>query len=134
MKAVRIATALLLALSLCASVSAQGKGKLRLTGKVFNEAGQPVEGADVRAAKNGEPNPQMFEAKTNKVGEWTSRDIAAGEWVIDSTVEHAAHWRAASCTTSWAISTMRDATRAGRERRVFRRHPLDSRPSTHSRR
>jgi predicted Zn-dependent protease len=84
MRAVRITTALLLALSLHASASAQSKGKLRLTGKVFNEAGQPVEGADVRAAKKGEPTPLMFEAKTNKDGEWTIRDIAAGEWVIEA--------------------------------------------------
>jgi predicted Zn-dependent protease len=87
MRAVRITTALLLALSLYASASAQSKGKLRLTGKVFNEAGQPVEGADVRAAKKGEANPQMFEAKTNKDGEWTIRDIAAGEWVIEAVKE-----------------------------------------------
>ena len=87
MKAVRIATALLVALSLSVSAAAQSKGKLRLTGKVFNEAGQPVEGADVRAAKKGEPNPQMFEAKTNKDGEWTIRDIAAGEWVIEAMKE-----------------------------------------------
>lgn len=84
MKVVRIATTLLLALSIAASASAQSKGKLRLTGKVFNEAGQPVEGADVRAAKKGEAVPQMFSDKTNKDGEWTIRDIAAGEWVIEA--------------------------------------------------
>ena len=87
MKAVRIATALLLALSLGADVMAQSKGKLRLAGKVVNEAGQPIEGADVRAARKGEPVPQMFTAKTNKDGEWSIRDIAAGDWVIEATKE-----------------------------------------------
>ena len=88
MKFLRIATAVLVALSLSvAAASAQSKGKLRMTGKVFNEAGQPVEGADVRAARKGEPTPEMFSAKTNKDGEWTIRDIAAGEWVIEASKE-----------------------------------------------
>lgn len=84
MKVARIATALLLAVSLAATAAAQTKGKLRMTGKVFNEAGQPVEGAEVRAAKKGETEPQNFAAKTNKDGEWTIKDIAAGEWVIEA--------------------------------------------------
>ena len=84
MKAVRIVTALLLTLSLAAAASAQSKGKLRLTGKVVNEAGQPIEGADVRAAKKGEAVPEQFSTKTNKDGEWSIRDIAAGQWVIEA--------------------------------------------------
>lgn len=87
MKVARIATALLLAVSLAATAAAQTKGKLRMTGKVFNEAGQPVEGAEVRAAKKGETEPQNFAAKTNKDGEWTIKDIAAGEWVIEAMKE-----------------------------------------------
>ena len=87
MKVVRIVSALLLALSLAASASAQSKGKLRLAGKVVNEAGQPIEGADVRAAKKGEPVPQMFSTKTNKDGEWSIPNIAAGDWVIEAMKE-----------------------------------------------
>ena len=87
MKSVRIATAVVLALSLAVSAAAQGKGKLRMSGKVVNEAGQPIEGADVRAAKKGEAVPQMFTAKTNKDGEWSIRDIAAGEWVLEAEKE-----------------------------------------------
>ena len=87
MKVVRMMSALLLALSLAATASAQSKGKLRLTGKVVNEAGQPIEGADVRAAKKGEAVPQMFSTKTNKDGEWSIRDIAAGDWVIEAMKE-----------------------------------------------
>jgi len=87
MKVVRTISALLLALSLAAAASAQSKGKLRLTGKVVNDAGQPIEGADVRAAKKGEAVPQMFSTKTNKDGEWSIRDIAAGDWVIEAMKE-----------------------------------------------
>src|SRR5688500_16038910 len=87
MRVARIATTFLLVLSIAALASAQSKGKLRLAGKVFNEAGQPVEGADVRAAKKGEAVPETFAAKTNKDGEWTIRDIAAGEWVIEAVKE-----------------------------------------------
>ena len=87
MKVLRIVSAVMLALSLAVAASAQSKGKLRLAGKVVNEAGQPIEGADVRAAKKGEAVPQMFSAKTNKDGEWSIRDIAAGDWVIEAMKE-----------------------------------------------
>ena len=87
MKVVRMMSALLLALTLAVAASAQSKGKLRLTGKVVNDAGQPIEGADVRAAKKGEAVPQMFSTKTNKDGEWSIRDIAAGDWVIEAMKE-----------------------------------------------
>jgi predicted Zn-dependent protease len=75
------------ALLLAASASAQTKGKLRLMGKVLNEAGQPVEGADVRAAKKGEATPQGLATKTNKEGEWSFKDLAAGDYVIEASKE-----------------------------------------------
>ena len=84
MKVLRISTALLIAVLLAAGASAQSRGKLRMTGKVLNEAGQPVDGADVRAAKKGEAQPQVFTAKTNKSGEWSITGLAAGEWVIEA--------------------------------------------------
>lgn len=84
MKPFRILTALVVALLLSAGAFAQSRGALRLTGKVIDEAGQPVEGADVRAAKKGEATPQVFTAKTNKKGEWTIAGIAAGDWVIEA--------------------------------------------------
>jgi tetratricopeptide (TPR) repeat protein len=84
MKVLRITVALLMALALSATVSAQSRGKLRLAGKVLNEAGQPVEGADIRAAKKGEAEPQIQSTKTNKNGEWTLPGLAAGEWVIEA--------------------------------------------------
>ena len=87
MKLFRISTVLLIVVLLGVSVSAQSRGKLRITGKVLNEAGQPVEGADVRAAKKGEAQPEVFSAKTNKSGEWTIAGLAAGEWVIEAMKE-----------------------------------------------
>ena len=84
MKVLRITVALLMALTLSAAASAQSRGKLRLTGKVLNEAGQPVDGADVRAAKKGEAEPEIRATKTNKSGEWTLAGLAAGEWVIEA--------------------------------------------------
>lgn len=88
MKAFRVSSAcLLMALLLTAAAFAQSRGKLRITGKVVNEAGQPVEGADVRAAKKGEAQPQTFTAKTNKNGEYALAGLAAGEWVIEAMKE-----------------------------------------------
>ncbi len=84
MKGFRVSTALMIALLLSSGALAQSRGKLRITGKVLNEAGQPVEGADVRAAKKGEKEPQVLSAKTNKNGEWTIAGLAAGEWVIEA--------------------------------------------------
>ena len=78
MKLFRIYGALRWRCLLSAAAFAQSRGKLRLTGKVLNEAGQPVEGADVRAAKKGEAQPQVFTAKTNKNGEWTHRRSRGG--------------------------------------------------------
>jgi predicted Zn-dependent protease len=87
MKPLRILTALMMALLLSAGAFAQSRGALRLSGKVMDEAGQPVEGADVRAAKKGEATPQVFTAKTNKKGEWAIGGIAAGDWVIEAMKE-----------------------------------------------
>ena len=84
MRLVRTGAAVLLALLLAVGASAQSKGKLRLAGKVLNEAGQPVEGADVRAAKKGEAQPQALATKTNKEGEWSFKDLAAGDYIIEA--------------------------------------------------
>jgi len=87
MKPFRIFTALMVALLLSDGAFAQSRGALRLSGKVVDEAGQPVDGADVRAAKKGEATPQVFTAKTNKKGEWAIGGIAAGDWVIEAMKE-----------------------------------------------
>lgn len=87
MKLFRITIVLAMTLLLSADTFAQSRGKLRITGKVLNDAGQPVEGADVRAAKKGEAEPQVFTAKTNKSGEWTIAGLASGEWIIEAMKE-----------------------------------------------
>jgi tetratricopeptide (TPR) repeat protein len=84
MKSLRIVAALVAALALSVPAVAQSRGKLRITGKVVDAAGQPVEGVDVRAAKKGEAEPQTFTAKTNKSGEFSLIGLAAGEWVIEA--------------------------------------------------
>jgi predicted Zn-dependent protease len=87
MKVLRIASTLVLVLSFAAGAFAQSRGSLRVTGRVLDEAGQPVAEAVVRAAKNGEAEPERFDARTNSKGEYTIRDVAAGEWVIEAVKE-----------------------------------------------
>lgn len=88
MKLARTTVATCLAILLAVTATAQTKGKIRISGKVVNEMGQPVEGAEVRAAKKGEAQPQTpLVAKTNKDGEWSFKDLAAGEWMIEATKE-----------------------------------------------
>ena len=50
MKLARTTVATCLAILLAVTATAQTKGKIRISGKVVNEMGQPVEGAEVRAA------------------------------------------------------------------------------------
>jgi tetratricopeptide (TPR) repeat protein len=83
----RILAALALAVTLSADGFAQSKGNLKITGKVFDAAGQPVADAQVRAAKKGEAQPQVLNAKTNDKGEYTINNVAAGEWVLEAAKE-----------------------------------------------
>ena len=83
----RILAALTVAVTLSADVLAQSKGNLKITGKVLDAAGQPVADAQVRAAKKGEAQPQVFNAKTNDKGEYTINNVAAGEWVLEAAKE-----------------------------------------------
>jgi len=71
-----------LALLLCASVaSAQSwRGMGRVSGKVMDEDGKPIEGVTV---KLNLPGAGGTELKTNKKGEWQIGGIARGEWQID---------------------------------------------------
>jgi predicted Zn-dependent protease len=97
----------LLALLLAAGASAQTKGKLRLTGKVLNETGAPVEGADVRAARKGEMAPQTpIATKTDKNGDWSLKDLAAGDWVIEASKE--------GVGTVEVTETLTDADKSGK--------------------
>lgn len=87
MQALRVVSAVMLALGIAVSATAQSRGSLRVTGKVLDEAGKPVVAAQVRAAKKGEVKPEPFTATTNDKGEYSLKGMAAGEWVIEATKE-----------------------------------------------
>lgn len=83
----RIFAALAIAVTLSADGFAQSRGNLKITGKVYDATGKPVAEAQVRAAKRGEAQPQVFSAKTNDKGEYTINNVAAGEWVLEAAKE-----------------------------------------------
>ncbi len=87
MKLVRFIAVLAMTLAFAGTGFAQSRGSLRLTGKVLDEAGKPVEKVTVRAAKKGEAQPEVFTALTNNKGEYNINGIAAGEWVIEAAKE-----------------------------------------------
>jgi len=75
--------ALLLALTLAAgSASAQPtRGEGKVSGKVLDEAGQPLENVQVKATLSGQAQPVL--TKSNKKGEWTLNYLATGEWTVE---------------------------------------------------
>jgi len=78
--------ALLLALTLAAgSAAAQTRGDGRLSGKVLDDAGQPLENVQVKATLGGQAQP--VQTKSNKKGEWTLNNIAAGQWTVEFSKE-----------------------------------------------
>ena len=93
MKCVRVVSALMLAMAIAVvagtAAAAQSRGSLRLTGKVLDEAGKPVVGAQVSAAKKGEVKPDVFSATTNEKGEYSLNGLASGDWVIEAKKEGA---------------------------------------------
>ena len=88
MKSFRVLSAqiltILLVLTMASGAAAQSRGSQRVTGKVLDEAGKPVVGAQVSAAKKGEVKPDVFTATTNDKGEYTLNGLAAGDWVIEA--------------------------------------------------
>src|SRR6186997_3117569 len=88
MKSLRIFSAqiltILLVLTMASGAAAQSRGSQRVTGKVLDEAGKPVVGAQVSAAKKGEVKPDVFTATTNDKGEYAPNGLAAGDWVIEA--------------------------------------------------
>ena len=87
MRLFRVVPALALVLAIAATAAAQSRGNLRISGKVLDEAGKPVAGAQVRAAKKGETEPQVFSATTNDKGEYSISGVAPGEWVLEAQKE-----------------------------------------------
>ncbi|HVJ27490.1 MAG TPA: tetratricopeptide repeat protein [Vicinamibacterales bacterium] len=81
----RVLSALTLVLTMVAGAAAQtSRGSQRVTGKVLDEAGKPIVGAQVSAAKKGEVKPDVFTATTNEKGEYSLNGLAAGDWVIEA--------------------------------------------------
>ena len=81
----RVLSALTLAMTMAAGAAAQtSRGSQRVTGKVLDEVGKPIVGAQVSAAKKGELKPDVFTATTNEKGEYSLNGLAAGDWVIEA--------------------------------------------------
>ncbi|MBA3641176.1 MAG: carboxypeptidase regulatory-like domain-containing protein [Acidobacteria bacterium] len=77
--------AMMLVMTMAAGAAAQSsRGSQRVTGKVLDEAGKPIVGAQVSAAKKGELKPDVFTATTNDKGEYSLNGLAAGDWVIEA--------------------------------------------------
>ena len=81
----RVLSALTLVMTMAAGAAAQtSRGSQRVTGKVLDEVGKPIVGAQVSAAKKGEVKPDVFTATTNEKGEYSLNGLAAGDWVIEA--------------------------------------------------
>jgi uncharacterized GH25 family protein len=86
MKAIRTtisaaAVSALFVIAMASTAAAQSRGHARLTGKIVDEQGQPVEGATVRAQMSGQT--EIMSGKTDKKGEWRINDVANGEWKVE---------------------------------------------------
>lgn len=87
MRTLRSFAFVVLLLALTSTADAQSRGNLRIAGRVLDEAGQPIADAQVRAAKKGEAQPEVFSAKTNDKGEYSLNGLAAGEWILEAMKE-----------------------------------------------
>jgi predicted Zn-dependent protease len=83
MRVVQSVVAAVVVVALAAPAYAQSRGQGHMMGVVKDESGQPVEGVQVKAVKQGEKD--AFTDKTNKKGEWAINGIASGEWNLDFT-------------------------------------------------
>lgn len=104
MTRLRTVSAVLMVLTLATGAFAQSRGNLRINGRVLDEAGQPVADADVRAAKKGEAQPEVFTAKTNAKGEYSINGLAAGDWILEAMKE--------GVGVKEASATLNEATRS----------------------
>ena len=80
------------ALLCAAAVSAQPVSRLK--GRVVDEQGAPVEGAEVRAealfgfAAGDYVGQRTFADRTNAKGEWSVQGLKGGIWIFDSEGSH----------------------------------------------
>ena len=77
----RIATALVAVLLVASTAIAQTRGSGRITGKIVDEAGQPVQDAVVKAVMTGQT--EIFPGKSDKKGEWRINGVADGIWNVE---------------------------------------------------
>jgi tetratricopeptide (TPR) repeat protein len=84
MRPYKLLAILILTLLIAWSADAQSRGNLRIAGRVLDETGKPVPDAQVRAAKKGEPQPEVFTQKTNDKGEYAFNGLAAGDWILEA--------------------------------------------------
>jgi tetratricopeptide (TPR) repeat protein len=81
MRVIQCVSAAVIVAALSAPAFAQSRGSGHVHGTVKDESGQPVEGVQVKAVKQGEKD--VFTDKTNKKGEWSINGIAGGQWNLD---------------------------------------------------
>ena len=81
----RTAIALIAAALLASSAMAQPRGNARLSGKVVDEQGQPLENVLVTAQMTGQND--SLSGKTDKKGEWTIKGASNGEWKVEVSKE-----------------------------------------------
>ncbi len=72
---------ILLIVAFASAASAQSwRGMARMTGKVTDEEGKPLEGVKVKLALGSAGGTEL---KTNKKGEWEIGGLARGDWAVD---------------------------------------------------
>jgi predicted Zn-dependent protease len=86
MKAIRTIVMACAAVAFIAAVTAspavaQSRGSARLSGKVVDEQGQPVEGVLVKAQMSGQT--EVMTGRTDKKGEWRINGLANGDWKVE---------------------------------------------------
>jgi tetratricopeptide (TPR) repeat protein len=77
----RVAVAFVAMAILASSALAQSRGSARLSGKVLDEQGQPVEGVTVKAQMSGQT--EIMSGRSDKKGEWRINGLANGEWKVE---------------------------------------------------
>lgn len=86
MKAIRrivtaCAAVAFIAAAAASTAVAQSRGDARLSGKVVDEQGQPVEGVLVKAQMSGQT--EVMTGRTDKKGEWRINGLANGDWKVE---------------------------------------------------
>ena len=79
----RVAVAFVAIAILASSALAQSRGSARLSGKVVDDQGQPVEGVTVNAQMSGQT--EIMSGRSDKKGEWRINGLANGEWKVELT-------------------------------------------------